>query len=78
MASKTISLDEAAYTKLKAAKRPGESFSDVVHRLVEPDQPSLHEFVGLLDEDTAEALASVIDRMDVEDIEAQRDPEEIV
>lgn len=75
MASKTISLDEGAYTKLKAEKRPGESFSDVVHRLLEPDQPSLREFVDLLDEGTAEDLAAVIERMDAEDIEAQRDPE---
>jgi predicted CopG family antitoxin len=32
MATKTISLELDAYEKLKAAKLPGESFSDVVRR----------------------------------------------
>jgi predicted CopG family antitoxin len=32
MATKTISLELDAYVKLKAAKQPGESFSDVVRR----------------------------------------------
>lgn len=33
MTAKTISLDEEAYERLKAEKREGESFSDVVVRL---------------------------------------------
>lgn len=74
MGSKTISLDDDAYEKLKAAKQPGESFSDVVHRLLGPDQPKLTDFVGILDEEAAEELAAVVDRMRREDIEEQRDP----
>lgn len=68
MASKTISLDEDAYEKLKAQKKAGESFSDVVHRLVEPDQPKLTDLVGLFDEETAEDVRSVVRRMRREDV----------
>lgn len=74
MGSRTISLDDDAYEKLKAAKEPGESFSDVVHRLLGPAQPRLTDLVGLLDEDAAEELAAVVERMREEDIREQRDP----
>jgi len=41
MASRTISLDEDAYAALRAAKRAGESFSDVVKRMdPSPGPPS--------------------------------------
>lgn len=73
MASKTISLDEDAYAKLKAQKQPGESFSDVVHRVLGPTQPKVGDFVGLLDEQTAEDLAAVVHRTRREDIELQRE-----
>lgn len=33
MGTKTISLSEEAYNRLKAAKREGKSFSDVVNRI---------------------------------------------
>ncbi len=38
MATKTITLELDAYEKLKSAKQPGESFSDVVRRAVWPPQ----------------------------------------
>src|SRR3954468_1823776 len=37
MATETISLELDAYEKLRASKRPGESFSEVVRRAVFPD-----------------------------------------
>jgi hypothetical protein len=39
MATKSISLELDAYEKLRASKRPGESFSAVVRRAVLVDEP---------------------------------------
>ncbi len=39
MATKTISLELDAYERLKAAKGPGDSFSDVVRRAKFPKKP---------------------------------------
>jgi len=58
MATKTISLDEEAYERLKAHKRDGESFSDVVKRIA--GERSWMEVAGLLSEDDAEELEEVI------------------
>ncbi len=71
MGSKTISLEDSAYAKLKAAKRPGESFSDVIHRVLADSKPSLTDFEGLLDWEAAEDLAKTIARMREEYIEIQ-------
>lgn len=76
MASKTISLDEDAYTKLKAEKREGESFSDVVHRLLGPEQPELTDLVGLLEGGTAADVRSLVQRMRREDERLARERRE--
>ena len=45
--TKVISLSEEAYKTLKAMKKPGESFSDVVLRVaIETKKKSLLEFSG--------------------------------
>jgi predicted CopG family antitoxin len=47
MGSKTISLDDEAYQRLKKEKNGNESFSDVVKRLTRPTkQKSLLSFAG--------------------------------
>jgi predicted CopG family antitoxin len=42
---KTIALDREAYDLVAKAKRPGETFSDVVKRTVRPRRP-LTDFAG--------------------------------
>ena len=58
MGTKTISLAEDAYEKLKRHKREDESFSDVVRRLT--GDVTLSTYYGCLDEETADDLAEAI------------------
>lgn len=71
MGTKTISLEDSAYAKLRAAKRPGESFSDVINRILGGREPSLLDLRGFLDRKSAGRLAEAIARMREEDIESQ-------
>ncbi len=71
MGTKTISLEHSAYEKLRASKRRNESFSDVVHRLTEPEQPSLRQLAGWFDRPSVEAIAATVQRIRREDLGAQ-------
>ncbi|MBW3583166.1 MAG: antitoxin VapB family protein [Euryarchaeota archaeon] len=73
MSSKTISLERSAYERLAAAKRPGESFSDVVNRLTQKDQPSLMEFTEVLSPEAAEDLKATFLRLREEEAALQKD-----
>lgn len=72
MGSRTISLEDSAYHKLRAAKRPGESFSQLVHRLLGGREPSFSEFRGVLDKKAAEEVGAFIARMKEEDVRILR------
>ena len=56
MGKRKIRLTEAAYGRLNALKREGESFSDVVDRLT--GRYALREIVGILDEASAAGFRS--------------------
>jgi len=59
MGTKTISLADDAYEKLKAHKREGESFSDVVRRLA--GDVTLADYHGALDDETGEELEAIVE-----------------
>ena len=53
MATKTVSLNESAYEKLRGMKESGESFSDLVERIA--SERSLTEIAGIWEDDELEA-----------------------
>ncbi len=59
MTTKTISLDEEAYERLKARKKEGESFSETVKRLA--GERSWNEVTGILSEEEAADLEATIE-----------------
>lgn len=61
MATKTISLDEDAYNRLKNLKKGDESFSDIVKRIA--DEKSLLEVSGILSEEEAEELRKNVEEL---------------
>jgi len=66
MSTKTISLRDEAYERLRRARKsPGESFSDVVMRAVWPDQPlQAGEFLRLVRERGTLYSPDELDRVD--------------
>lgn len=59
MATKTISLSEDAYERLKAEKKENESFSDTVSRITTPVK--LSDFHGILSREAADELRDAVE-----------------
>lgn len=67
MSVKTITITEEAYRRLRRLKREGESFSDVISRVVPETSPL--DLVGVLDPETGDRLVEAVRRVrrEVED-----------
>lgn len=73
MGSKTISLTEEAYNRLREHKREGESFTDVVLRLTDSGDDPLAGFGAMRDvEGFREAVERTRDELD-EDLRERAD-----
>lgn len=62
MTTKTITLSEEAYTRLRSLKKDNESFSDVINRIT--GKVLLLELAGILDKSSAERLRKANQDMD--------------
>lgn len=58
MATKTISITEEAYERLKTKKKGNESFSEVITRIT--NKKSLLDFAGILTKEQADHLEKTI------------------
>lgn len=74
MGTRTISLDDEAYERLKAHKEKGDSFSDVVKRLA--GERSWTEVAGLLSPEDADVLEARIEEGRARSRKRQGDVEE--
>lgn len=60
MSSRTVSLEQGAYERLRLAKRPGESFTDAVNRILAESRPSFSRLAGVLSRQEASAVRGSI------------------
>jgi predicted CopG family antitoxin len=72
MSSRTIAVERSAYERLKAARHPGESFTDVINRLLAGREPRLADFVGLFGRKAADAIAESVAKMREEEVRHER------
>ena len=60
MVTKTINIKESAYNALRAHKREGESYSDVILRVTEGEKKSVCDFLQTIDPDTRNEIAGSV------------------
>lgn len=73
MGTKTVRIDEDVYERIKSEKRPDETFSETIERLV--GGASLLDLVGILSEEEADAFRDAIEDADAT---AKRDVSELL
>lgn len=64
MGTKTIRVKEEVYERLRACKRPDESFSDLLDRLTDRDAQFERGFGALADVEFEDGLAELDERLD--------------
>ncbi len=72
MATTTITLDRQAYELLRFHKRPDESFSEEVRRLLQGSQPSLRGFLSLFSKGDSIAIAEAVEELREQDLAEER------
>lgn len=72
MSTTTISLERSAYDLLRARKKPKESFSEEIHRLLGPNPPELKDFLALMSDADATEVANRIEAARAEDLSFER------
>ena len=72
MGTTTIRVDRSAYDLLRSRKRPEESFSEEIHRILGSSAPELKESLTILSARDAKAVADSIEAARVEDLEYER------
>jgi predicted CopG family antitoxin len=73
MVSRTVSLEQGAYERLRAAKRPGESFSQTVNRLLKDSRPSFRVLAGVLNERESTQIRRAILDMRAREVPGEQD-----
>ncbi len=59
---------QSTYERLKAEKREGESFTQVIERLLEGRRPRLADFATLFDRKTADQIAESFEQLRTEEV----------
>jgi predicted CopG family antitoxin len=72
MPTTTISLERSAYELLKAQKKPDESFSQELHRLLGSASPELSGFLEIVPAEDGRAIADAIESLRTRDIDVER------
>lgn len=62
MGTKTIGLRDDVYERLKARKREGESFTDLVDRLMDESTPDWREGFGTLSDEASDELERIAEQ----------------
>ncbi|KXA91191.1 hypothetical protein AKJ57_02040 [candidate division MSBL1 archaeon SCGC-AAA259A05] len=70
MGTKTLSIKDEAYERLKSLKKEGESFTDLINRITR--KRSLLELPDLVSEEEVESLEKAIERGSKERKEVRR------